>query len=60
MRRRRADSEDQQPRLFDQDKPNIALAATQTTQLAKFVEALLVEVAVALATGEAGNEQDND
>ena len=31
----------------------------QTQQLAKLVEALLVEIAVALATGEAGNEQDN-
>jgi hypothetical protein len=59
MRRRHADFEDRQPGLFDQDKPKIALTATQTPQLAKLVEALLVEIAVALATGEAGNEQDN-
>ena len=59
MRRRHADIEDRQPGLFDQDKPKIALTSTQTPQLAKFMEALLVEIAVALATGEAGYEQDN-
>ena len=59
MRRRQADFEDRQPGLFDQEKPKIALTVTQTQQLAKLVEALLVEIAVALATGEAGNEQDN-
>jgi len=59
MRRRHAEFEDRQPGLFDQDKPKIALTATQTLQLAKLVEALLVEIAVALAIGEAGNEQDN-
>jgi hypothetical protein len=59
MRRRHADFENRQPGLFDQKKPMIALTATQTPQLAKLVEALLVEIAVAMATGEAGNEQNN-
>jgi hypothetical protein len=59
IRRRHADFEDRQPGLFDQGKPKIALTATQTPQLAKLLEALLVEIAVALATGEAENEQDN-
>ena len=59
IRRRHAEFEDRQPGLFDQDKPKTALTATQTPQLAKLVEALLVEIAVALATGEAENEQDN-
>jgi hypothetical protein len=59
MRRRHADIEDRQPGLFDQDKPKLALTATQTAQLAKLVEGLLVDIAVAMAIGEAGNEQDN-
>ena len=59
MRRRHADFEDWQPGLFDQEKPKIAVTVTQTQQLAKLVEALLVEISVALTTGEAGNEQDN-
>ena len=59
MRRRHADFEDRQPGLFDQEKPKIAVTVTQTQQLAKLVEALLVEISVALTTGEAGNEQDN-
>jgi len=59
MRRRHADFEDRQPALFDQEKPKIAVTVTQTQQLAKLVEALLVEISVALTTGEAGNEQDN-
>jgi hypothetical protein len=59
MRRRHADIEDRQPGLFDQDKPKLALTTTQTAQLAKLVEGLLVDIAVAMAIGEAGNEQDN-
>ena len=59
MRRRHADFEDRPPGLFDQDKSKIALTATQTPQLAKLVEGLLVDIAVAMAIGEAGNEQDN-
>ena len=60
MRRRHADIEDRQPGLFDQEKPKIVmLSPMQTPQLAKLMEALLVEIAAALASGEAGNEQDN-
>jgi len=59
MRDRHADFEDRQPGLFDEERLKIALTPTQTSQLAKLIEALLVEIAAALATGEAGNEQDN-
>jgi len=58
MRGRHADFEDRQPGLFDQEK-KIALTPTQIPQLAKLIEALLAEIAAALATGEASNEQDN-
>jgi hypothetical protein len=38
--------------------PAIMLTAAQTEPLAPLVEALLLEIAEALASGEAGNEQD--
>ena len=59
MRGRHADFEDRQPGLFDQEKLKIALTPTQTPQLAKLIETLLVEIAAALATGEASSEQDS-
>ena len=52
--------EDQQPSLLEliEEVPRIALAPAQKAQLATLVEALLAEIAVALAR-EAGNEQDH-
>jgi hypothetical protein len=59
MTRRAAAIEDPQPGLFDQDEPSVALTPTQSARLATLVVALLLEIAVALATGEAGDEQDH-
>jgi len=52
--------ENQQPSLLEliEEVPRIALAPAQKTQLATLVEALLAEIAAALAR-EAGNEQDH-
>jgi len=48
-----------QPDLFDpRTTPTITLTAAQTEPLATLVEALLFEIAEALAGGEVGNEQD--
>jgi hypothetical protein len=47
--------------LFEEDEaPRIVLAAAQLVDLAALVEALLREIATALAKGETGNEQDHD
>ena len=48
-----------QPDLFAQDAPRIALMATQRARLVALLEALLLEIAAALATGEADDEQDH-
>jgi hypothetical protein len=48
-----------QPDLFEPGRmPAITLTAAQAEPLAPLVEALLLEIAEALASGEAGNEQD--
>ena len=51
--------ENPQPGLFEQEAPRVALEPAQTAQLTTLVEALLLEIAAALATGEAGDEQDH-
>ena len=48
-----------QPDLFEQDEPRVLLALSQKERLAKLVEALLFEIAVALAAGEVGDDQDH-
>lgn len=48
-----------QPDLFEQDEPSIAQVPGQMEQLAALVEALLLEIAVALAAGEVGDDQDH-
>ena len=48
-----------QPSLFEQGQPDITLGPAQSQQLASLIEALLLEIAVALATREAGDEQDH-
>jgi hypothetical protein len=45
--------------LFDLDEPSVVLAQVKTAQLVMLVETLLIEIAVALAAGEASDEQDN-
>ena len=48
-----------QPDLFEQDEPRVVLALSQTEQLATLVEALLLEIASALASGEVGDDKDH-
>ena len=44
-----------QPDLFEQDDPRVLPALSQKEQLATLVEALLLEIAAALANGEAAS-----
>jgi len=59
MRRNRRKPEKPQPGLFDQDEPDVVLLPTQQAQLSTLIEALFIEIAAALATGEASDEQDH-
>jgi len=51
-----AKSENLQPGLFDQEEPHVALKPAQKARLTPLVEALLIEIAESIATGEARNE----
>ena len=53
-------SKNLQPSLFEDEAPRVLLAAAQMVDLAALVEALLREIATALANGETGDEQDHD
>jgi hypothetical protein len=59
MKRNSRNSEKLQPGLFDRDEPDVVLLPSQKAQLSTLVEALFIEIAAALATGEAGDEQDH-
>ena len=48
-----------QPDLFEQDEPRVVLVLSQTEQLTTLVEALLLEIAAALASGEVGDDKDH-
>ena len=48
-----------QPDLFEQDEPRVLPVPSQKEQLAVLVEALLREIAAALASGEVGDDQDH-
>jgi len=48
-----------QPDLFEQEEPRVLPSPLQKEQLAMLVEALLLEIAVALANGKIGDDQDN-
>ena len=48
-----------QPDLFAQDEPLVLPALSQKEQLATLVEALLLEIAAALASGEVGDDEDH-
>ena len=48
-----------QPDLFEQNRPRVVLIPSHKEQLAALVEALLLEIAAALANGEAGDDQDH-
>ena len=45
--------------LFEQGQPDVELSPTRRPQLEALIEALMIEIASALASGEAGNEQDH-
>ena len=45
-----------QPDLFEDDEPPIQLTTAQRDRLTTLVQALLTEIAVALAAGEAGDD----
>jgi hypothetical protein len=53
-------SESLQRSLFEEDEPRVELAAAQKVDLAALVEVLLREIAIALASGESGHDQDHD
>ena len=52
-------AENQQLRLFEQAPPDIALTPAQRQQLATLIEALLSEIATAVASGETGDDQNH-
>ena len=53
-------SKNLQPSLFEDEAPRVVLAAAPMGDLAALVEALLREIATALANGETGDEQGYD
>jgi len=59
MKRKSTNPEKTQLRLFDQDQPCAALLPAQKVQISAQVEAMFIEIAEALATVEAGDEQDH-
>jgi hypothetical protein len=58
MKRKAAKLEPQQG-LLDLDEPSVVLVQVRTAPLVMLVETLLIEIAVALAAGEEGDEQDH-
>jgi hypothetical protein len=54
MKEKGTNLENLQLRLFDQDQPRATLLSAQKAQLSAQIEALFIEIAEALATGEAG------
>jgi hypothetical protein len=46
-------------RLFEEDEPRVELAAAPMGDLTMLMEALLREIATALASGEIGDDQDH-
>ena len=59
MPRRTETRESIQLGLFDQGPPDVELSPTGRRQLTALIEALMIEIAAALATGEAGDDQDH-
>jgi hypothetical protein len=58
MKKKGTNPENLQLRLFAQDQPRVVLLS-QKAQLSAHVQALFIEIAEALATGEAGDDQDH-
>lgn len=59
MKRKSTSPENLQLPLFDQDQPRVALLPAPRAQLSAQVEALFIEIAGALVTGEVGDDQDH-
>ena len=59
MPRRTETRESMQLGLFEQGQPGVELSPTRRQHLAALIEALMIEIAAALATGEAGDDQDH-
>ena len=59
MKRKTASLEFPEQGLFDLDEPSVVLAQVRTAQLVMLMETLLIEIAVALAAEEEGDEQDH-
>ena len=45
--------------LFEQEQPDVELSPTRRQQLAALIEALMIEIATALANREVGDDQDH-
>jgi hypothetical protein len=52
-------SENLQPSLFEPETPRVELQPSHKADLLAVVEALLCEIAAALANGESGDDQDH-
>ena len=48
-----------QPDLFEQNRPRVLPVLSHKDQLAALVKALLLEIAVALASGKSADDQDH-
>ena len=48
-----------QPDLFEQNRPRVLLVLSSQERLAALVEALLLEIAAALASGKVADDQDH-
>ena len=59
MPRKTETRENLQLGLLEQGQPDIELSPTTRQQLPALIEALMTEIAMALATREAGDEQDH-
>ena len=59
MKQKRTSHENPQLPLFAQDQPRVALLSAPRAQLSAQVEALFIEIAGALVTREAGDDQDH-
>lgn len=59
MPRKTEPRENLQLGLLEQAQPDVELSPTTRPQLAALIETLMIEIAAALATQEAGDEQDH-
>ena len=58
MPRRTKTRESIQVGLFEQGQPDVELSPARRQQLAALIEALMIEIATALANREVGDDQD--